>query len=1375
MARRLINLICLAVTFSAVAFLLPVSIAAREFPPGTIRQVEHVPASRLRNQMQNLPPTARIRAVAWLGNIHFTDEDLPMLHVDSQGGVFYADNFLLPPVKAAAANLEPVPETALIPVGPLPPDLLFHSTPGAPNVIYLNFCGETVSGTAWNTTYSTLNAVPFSIDADYTTFNDAEQVAIKRVWQRVAEDYAPFNIDVTTARPASFTPTTAHALITRSTDANGNSNPNAGAAGMAYIGVFGIANYANYSPAWIYFDALASDESYIAEAVSHEVGHNLGLSHDGTTAGATYYGGHGDGETSWGPIMGTGYYRNVSQWSKGEYFLANNTQDDLAIINAKLPYRIDDHGNTSSSATPLTLTGGTNVLSTTPEDDPARTNSSNKGIIERSTDVDVFSLASGDGLVDLTVNPWIMPAGTRGGNVDLLVELRDANGTLLSSDNASGATAARIQTTLTLGIYYLHVRTTGVGNPASSTPSGYTSYACMGQYFITGTVVRSSIAIPPGAELQVIGIAQPGVGPKEFTVTYTDNIGVSVSSLDDADIVVTGPNSYLRAARLVSINQLTDGTPRIATYAAEPPNGIAWRATDDGVYSVLIQSNQVVDTEGAFVPPSALGSFTVAVPTVIYFADLDATPGWTLEGLWQHGTPAYNGNGPVTGFTGPKIIAYNLSGNYENNLPPTYATTPPIDCSAAVGALSLRFQRWLRLRSGDTASIQVSTNGAIWANLWSATRTITDSAWQVVDYSLPYWASASSSVQLRWGMASGSSQNDIGWNIDDVQILAQPATEATPPSALLQAANITDASAVSHPITVTYADGSGVRVSTLNPSDVIVIGPNGFANSTVFVGVDNLTDGSPRVASYSIAPPGGTWDTSDNGSYQLFLEAGEVSDIYGNYNTRTLLGAFVVALNPSPQALVVTPISLSVPEGSNSLFTIRLAAPPTADVTVTVLRVSGPSNLVVQGYPAFIFNSQNWSNPVPVIVASLPDPDQVHGIATFECRSDALVTVEVTVTEQDLTPDNMLTVTVNEPAWGTVTPPGGIYPVGAVVQVTATPSAGYIFMEWRGSYLTSNNPLTMVLNTNVTLEAVFIEAVPQAVIVTPTNLVVLEGSNATFTIRLARPPAADISVFVTALGGSNIVLQSSATKVFTSLNWSNAQQVVLSSLPDFDRVNESVLFECSAPGLPSVFIQVTEEDATPDYAFSATPNNPAWGAVNVTGGIYPAGNTIQLAAMPSNYFRFVGWTGGYTGSNNPITIVLDSDLVIEAVFAEIVTADHTVPYWWLAQHDSTSDFESTQNVLGSNGLPLWQSYIAGLDPANPGSQLRLSVELGTGATEHILRWNSVTGRVYTVLQTTDLSVEFTPLPGASQLPVHIRSFTNRNTGLLFYRLEVRKP
>ena len=64
-------------------------------------------------------------------------------------------------------------------------------------------------------------------DGDFTSFNAAEQAAIARIWQRAAEDFAPFDVDVTTEEPATFGPRTIRSLITRSFDANGVDLPGA--------------------------------------------------------------------------------------------------------------------------------------------------------------------------------------------------------------------------------------------------------------------------------------------------------------------------------------------------------------------------------------------------------------------------------------------------------------------------------------------------------------------------------------------------------------------------------------------------------------------------------------------------------------------------------------------------------------------------------------------------------------------------------------------------------------------------------------------------------------------------------------------------------------------------------------------------------------------------------------------------------------------------------------------------------------------------------------------------------------------------------------------------------------------------------------------
>ena len=491
----------LAVLFAvtSVAFAQPTLVRSREFAPGTLQRISDLPAGRFRAQLDGLSPAARQRALEWLQRFHLPAADTDSLHVDKEGGVFYVDTISTEPVPAQA---EPVASETAAPVSPFPAGLVLHSRPGAPNVLYLNFSGENVTGTVWNSSLDriTIPAVAFSSDADYSTFNDAEQLTIKRIWQRVAEDFAPFNIDVTTERPAAFGSRTAHALITRNTDADGEPNPSSTGGGVAYVDVFTQDNYAYYRPAWIYFNNFNSNEGYIAEAVSHEIGHNLGLSHDGQTGSTAYYGGHGSGDISWGPIMGTAYNRNVSQWSKGEYYLANNTQNDLAILDGKLAYRPDDHGDTRNTATALIVTDGTNVVSSKPDSDAINSNSVNRGVLERNLDVDVFSFVTGNGQVSLTVNPWIMSSGSRGGNLDLLLELYDEANALVLSTNAASRTYAVIQPVLPPGRYYLYIRNTGIGDPLNSTPSGYTAYASIGQFFISGYLTPTNQVRPPAPD-----------------------------------------------------------------------------------------------------------------------------------------------------------------------------------------------------------------------------------------------------------------------------------------------------------------------------------------------------------------------------------------------------------------------------------------------------------------------------------------------------------------------------------------------------------------------------------------------------------------------------------------------------------------------------------------------------------------------------------------------------------------------------------------------------------------------------------------------------------------------------------------------------------
>jgi len=468
-------------------------------------QLEDVPEGRFKHELRGLIEEARRKALDQLGKLHVPLNDVASLSVENSGQLFYhCAAPQLPPAPAemlaepgeAQAGLPGLPEKieAAASVGIAEPPIR-HSRPGATKVIYLDFNGHRITGTAWNkekgvvgeTGYrpavTTYVAKPFDTDSDPATFSDAEQAVIIQVWERVAEDYRGFDVDVTTEEPAVFTANIGRVLITDNVDANGVNMPASTSAGVAFLNVFGDYNYASYySPALVYANQNYNYAAYIAEGASHEMGHNLSLSHDGTNAGDEYYDGHGSGENSWGPIMGSTYAKNVTQWSKGEYYNANNTtQDDLAVIAGHLGYVPDDHTDVSATATPLNVSG----LSV-----------SGTGIISETGEADRFSFESGPGAISFTVSPNRSAVQTRGVNLDVALELYEGSGALVASANVNGVTTATLNTTVNGGTYYLRVFGAGSGTPLIIPPTGYTNYGSLGQYTIAGTVISTTPVAP---------------------------------------------------------------------------------------------------------------------------------------------------------------------------------------------------------------------------------------------------------------------------------------------------------------------------------------------------------------------------------------------------------------------------------------------------------------------------------------------------------------------------------------------------------------------------------------------------------------------------------------------------------------------------------------------------------------------------------------------------------------------------------------------------------------------------------------------------------------------------------------------------------------
>lgn len=532
---------------------------SRVFGQGQPHSISDLPAGKLRNRLENLPPQASSNALRWLQDFSFPETDLATIEVDENGGVFYGDTLLPDPRHVDAAESNNPAALDAVPSGTLDDAFLLHSRPGAPNVVYIDFDGATITGTAWNGTHAQLNALAYNVEGDSSTFSTLERTRIVDIWHRVAEDLAQYDIDVTTQKPLVFNRYTGTILVTHSIDANGNAINCTSCGGVAYVNVFGQSNYHTYySPALVFYNNLGGGgETYVAEASSHEFGHNLGLSHDGTKAGAVYYAGHGSGLVSWAPIMGNSYYNNVTEWSRGEYADANQFQDDLAIIAGKLSYKPDDHGDTPAQASNLATGPGGNVISSNPELDPHNTLTENKGVIGSADDVDVFSFVAGPGTVNLTIKPawdaFYRASSRRGANLDVQAQLLNAVGASIAFNDPNNDTGAVISATVSAGTYYLAI--TGAGN--SVTP--YSDYGSLGQYFINGSV-------PPA------GVDNTAPTPNPMTWTSVpaavSDSAISMTAINAVDETSTVEYRFLCVAGDVKCNTAHSGWQSGRSYTA---------------------------------------------------------------------------------------------------------------------------------------------------------------------------------------------------------------------------------------------------------------------------------------------------------------------------------------------------------------------------------------------------------------------------------------------------------------------------------------------------------------------------------------------------------------------------------------------------------------------------------------------------------------------------------------------------------------------------------------------------------------------------------------------------------------------------------------
>ena len=118
------------------------------------------------------------------------------------------------------------------------------------------------------------------------------------------------------------------------------------------------------------------------------------------------------------------------------------------------------------------------------------------------------------------------------------------------------------------------------------------------------------------------------------------------------------------------------------------------------------------------------------------------------------------------------------------------------------------------------------------------------------------------------------------------------------------------------------------------------------------------------------------------------------------------------------QRLVVTPLNMTVEEGGTGQFTVALAAQPSSDVTVDIVKQSGGDASLTASQTELTFTSEDWSQPKTVTINSAEDMDSVDGTAAFVASSTNLDSQTVAVTVQDNNrPVKIASIVAAEAVW----------------------------------------------------------------------------------------------------------------------------------------------------------------------------------------------------------------------------------------------------------------------------------------------------------------------------------------------------------------------
>jgi pectate lyase len=271
-------------------------------------------------------------------------------------------------------------------------------------------------------------------------------------------------------------------------------------------------------------------------------------------------------------------------------------------------------------------------------------------------------------------------------------------------------------------------------------------------------------------------------------------------------------------------------------------------------------------------------------------------------------------------------------------------------------------------------------------------------------------------------------------------------------------------------------------------------------------------------------------------------------------------------------------------------------------------------------------------------------------------------------------------LSTNATGQGALDPTEGSYPEGSIVSITATPSSGWLFVEWTGDITGASNPINLTFNTDKSVGAVFEEAFNggrDRIEDDDSRLISFDGS-------LKSYPNADNgnAINLSNSVGKRIVWEYEADKSIPyqiTLRYTRKQtmssrgklivngsseEISFATTQSGDFATTTLVFNLTTGTNTIVFETIDDgESADIDWIelvsnepdpvmYTLTTSVIGEGSVTPSEGVYEEGTEIQISAIPETNYLFEGWSGDLTSDSTNISLTMDSDKTLLASFVK---------------------------------------------------------------------------------------------------------------------------